>query len=345
MLVKDHIYSIQLLAQQSLSNQPGKMSKSKESTDKKYSGKKRKDDRRINGMEPEPGNGGGDRAKSRVKPSTSSNSVIIIDNIPSSECDLNAADQSMICGNDGGNDHEASGLSDDSIEASILINSDTTASKDILLLELSWGKIVTVFTLLFEKVFTVSSKLYLDVASNKIDGATVKWCPIILLDTLISLAIENSTESKYDEVLKRKFNQYSALHSAVCVVVSEAYVKNSFKFMKSGSNYNMETFPVNIDILVPDEWATIGNYKNHTCSQVMVSKSMKKMNEIVDFLFSHRVIKEKGIVDVLKVVVSNIYNEHFRVSNPDNVAADEPDSRTIDLYELYVKSRSSIESP
>jgi len=204
-----------------------------------------------------------------------------------------------------------------SSSSSATINS--AISKDIC--RLSWGKVVEIFTQLFESVFTVNSKLYFDVAMQKIDGATGKWCPIILLDTLISFAVESSNESKFNEALKRKFNQYNALHQAVCTVVSETFIFNSKDLIKSNKFHNIiETFPINIKVVdIPDEWMEIEKFKTYACCHVLGSKSNYKMIEIVDSLISHHYLKEVGIVEAIKIVVSKIYKDHFTMTSLDNI--------------------------
>jgi len=197
---------------------------------------------------------------------------------------------------------------------------NSAISKDIC--KVSWGKVVEIFTQSFENVFTVNSKLYFDVAMQKIDGATVKWCPIILLDTLISFAVESSNESKFNEALKRKFNQYNALHQAVCAVVSESYIFNSKDLIKNNKFHNnIETFPINIKVIdIPDEWMEIEKFKTYACCHVLGSKSNYKMIEIVDSLISHHYVKEVGIVEAIKIVVSKIYKDHFTMTSLDNIA-------------------------
>ncbi len=199
-------------------------------------------------------------------------------------------------------------------------NDMTLLSKDVL--EISWEKIVASFTFMFENIFTENSKLYFDVARKKLDGATVKWCPIILLDTLISFATENSIKLKCNEALKRKFNQYNALHKAICDVVSETYVANSYyRLIKTRNHINnyTEIFTVNINIVdIPNEWTTANNFKIYTCYPISTSKINYKVNEMVDRLISHDIIKEKEIMEVVKTVVTNIYKKHFIIARVNN---------------------------
>lgn len=220
-------------------------------------------------------------------------------------------------------------------------NTNNSDNNSVLLLEISWQKIITIFTLLFENTFAVNSKLYFDVALQKIDGATAKWCPIILLDTLISLLMENN-ESRCNEVLRRKFNQYSSLHEAVCTVVSETYVLNSFNFIKRNKNYyHKEKFPIDINIIdIPDEWMTSDKFRRNASFQLLGTKSNHKMIEIVDTLISHHIINENGIVNIIKPVVSKIYKEHFVILDLDNIVDNQG---FVHLYRQNSNATNNIE--
>ncbi len=323
---------------------------SKNKHDKKYMSTKRKDIDQNNAVELDNGdNNTTDTSKlkrNRNDDLNTINSSIIDDAIPIVENGLTDSSKDIRLNNfyeaDSGNNNSSSSISPSNNGNSSSNNNSTDIifPKDIL--EISWGKIVTSFTSMFDNVFTVNSKLYFDVVSQKIDGATVKWCPIILLDTLISMATANTFKLKNNETLKRKFNQYNALHKSVCDIVSETYVANSLSNMaKSNINTNnIKVFPTNLDIIdIPNEWQTVTNFKNHTCHQILSSKSNYKMIEIVNNLISHNIIKENGILVVIKTVVSTIYKQHFsniRINNnvysnnQDLIRYDEHKSSTIE---------------
>ena len=288
------------------------MSKNKE--DAKYSSKKRKNidstyvsEIHNEGIDNKVTN---NNTKSKLYSNTNGNNKIN-NNIQTIESNQQSTNQDVLF-NDNNNNHDIYTNRDNN-------NTNNSDNNSVLLLEISWQKITTIFTSLFENTFAVNSKLYFDVALQKIDGATTKWCPIILLDALISLLME-SNESRCN-ALKRKFNQYSSLHEAVCTVVSETYVLNSFNFIKRNNNYyHKEKFPIDINIIdIPDEWMTSDKFRLNSSFQLLGTKSNRKMMEIVDTLISHHIINENGIVDIIKPVVSKIYKEHFVILDPDNI--------------------------
>ena len=208
------------------------------------------------------------------------------------------------------NSLENDGVTIGHVDCNANANDIVLLSKDEL--DLSWKKIVVSFTSIFENVITENSKLYFDIACKKIDGATVKWCPIILLDTLISIKLGRN------EILKRKFNQYNALRQAICDVVSESYVALCYRklIQTSNNNYennsNIDVFPIDINIIdIPNHWILGKDFKAYSCNLASVSKSNRKMNGTVDILISHDVIKGIEIIELIKTVATNIYKQHF----------------------------------
>ena len=323
------------------------MSKNKQ--DNKYMRIKRKDSDQFNALEPNnEDNNASDTSKLKRNRNdvNTINSSIINSSIPIVENGLTGSNEEIRFNNiyevdSGNNDSSSTSTNNNSNSSSNNNSTDIILPKDIL--QISWGKIVTAFTSMFGNVFTVNSKLYFDVVSQKIDGATVKWCPIILLDTLISMATENAFKLKCNETLKRKFNQYNALHKTVCDIVSETYVANSFSnLIKSNNNTNnIEVFPTNLYIIdIPNEWQTPSNFKNHTCHQISSSKSNYKMIEIVNNLISHNIIKENGIIVVIKTVVSTIYKQHFNTIRVNNIV----DSNNQDLIHYDEHKSSTIDN-
>jgi hypothetical protein len=91
--------------------------------------------------------------------------------------------------------------------------------------------------------------------------------------------------------------------------------------IKSNKFHNIiETFPINIKVVdIPDEWMEIEKFKTYACCHVLGSKSNYKMIEIVDSLLSHHYVKEVGIVEAIKIVVSKIYKDHFTMTSLDNI--------------------------
>ena len=286
---------------------------SKNKHDNKHMHTKRKDIGRVNALEPNnDDNNTNDTSKlKRIRSDdigTTINSSMINDNISIVKNSLTSSNKHVRLINQ--IDEVDSGNNTSSSSFSYSNNTDIILPKDVL--QISWKKIVIAFTLMFNSIFAANSRLYLDVVSEIIDGASAKWCPLIILDTLISIFADNSIKFKYNETLKRRFNQYHVLHKAVCDVVSEVYVANSFNSLIKSNDNNDKIFPINIDIIdVPNEWFTNTNFINHTFHLIPSTKSNQKMNEVVNNLISHNIIKENGILFVIKTVVSNIYIQHF----------------------------------
>ena len=288
---------------------------SKNEHDDKYTRTKRKEIGPVNALEPnnDDNNTNNTSKLKRVRSgdmSTTINSSMINDNIPIVKNSLTSSNKHIRLTNR--IDEVDSGNNTSSSSFSYRNDTDEILPKDVL--QISWQKIVIAFTSMFNSVFAANSKLYLDVASAKIDGASAKWCPIIILDTLISVLTDNSIELKCNETLRRKFNQYRALHKAVCDVVSEVYVASSFNSLIKNDN-NPAIFPINIDVIdVPTEWFTNTSFVKHTCHLNPSTKSYHKMNEVVTNLISHYIIRENGILFVIKTVVRNIYTQHFNTA-------------------------------
>ena len=75
---------------------------------------------------------------------------------------------------------------------------------------ISWNDVVNLFRSQFDLYFeSVSRKAHLDCADLRdkvIDGAKNKWCPILLLDAIVSLILDPKIRSQ-QPCQKRGFNQ------------------------------------------------------------------------------------------------------------------------------------------
>lgn len=182
-------------------------------------------------------------------------------------------------------------------------------------LEVSWSSIIDEFNFRFHSIYDhTTSKIHLDLDNYAIDGSTSTWRDIVLLDCILCIFLKRKVNAKGGS--RRLFNQYVAIRESVCVVCSQAWVRQLSQPLNTNTN-RFSSIIESIDVSFPSQvvlteisqvWSSMDNLRAeflHTTPK----KSASKRHDIANHYFNLDVFRTKSLQHIALDVVNFIFRE------------------------------------